>query len=69
VSWERANKVFYEFKVQNGFFSFEFSFQKIPKTVLKTRLKTKETTYFDFIKYLVDSLPSHSKRAFSVFLE
>jgi SPX domain protein involved in polyphosphate accumulation len=44
--------------------------KKFPKTVLKTRLKNKETTHnLVFIKYLVVSLRSHSIRAFSVFLE
>jgi hypothetical protein len=43
---------------------------KIPKTVLKTGLKTKKTTYiFNFGKYLVVPFRSHSIRAFSVFLE
>jgi hypothetical protein len=36
--------------------------QKIPKTVLRTRLKTKETTYTLVLgKYLVVSFPSHLK--------
>jgi hypothetical protein len=47
--------------------------KNIPKTVLKTRLETKETketTYTSgFRKYLVVSLRSHSIRAFAVFLE
>jgi hypothetical protein len=44
--------------------------KKIPKTVLKTRFKTKENTYtLVFGKFLVVSFPSHSIRAFSVFLE
>jgi hypothetical protein len=44
--------------------------KKIPETVLKTRLKTKETTYtLVFVKYLVISFPSHSMRAFLVFLK
>jgi hypothetical protein len=44
--------------------------KKIHKTVLKTRLRTKETTYtLVFKKYLVVSFRSHSIKAFSVFLE
>jgi hypothetical protein len=44
--------------------------KRIPKTVLKTRLQTKETTRrLAFGKYLVVSFRSHSIRAFSVFLE
>jgi hypothetical protein len=44
--------------------------KKIPKTVLKTRLKTKETTYtLVFVKYLVVSFRTLSIRAYSVFLE
>jgi hypothetical protein len=43
---------------------------KIPKTVLKTRLKTKEITYtLVFVKYLVVSSRSPLIRAGSVFLE
>jgi hypothetical protein len=40
---------------------------KIPKTVLKTRLKTTYTLVF--VKYLVVSFQGHSIRANSVFLE
>jgi hypothetical protein len=44
--------------------------KKLPKTVLKTRLKTKETTYtLVFVKYLVVSFRGHSIWAFSVFFE
>jgi hypothetical protein len=44
--------------------------KKIPKTVLKTTLKSKETTYtLVFVKYISVSFQSHSIRAFSVFLE
>jgi hypothetical protein len=44
--------------------------KKIPKTVLKTTLKIKETaSTLLFIKYFVVSFQSHSIRAFSVFLE
>jgi hypothetical protein len=44
--------------------------KKIPKTVLKTKLKTKETTYtLIFRKYIVVSFRSHSIRAFSVLSE
>jgi hypothetical protein len=43
--------------------------KNIPKTFLKTRLKTKETTCTLIkVKYLVVSFPSQLKRAFSVFL-
>jgi hypothetical protein len=43
---------------------------KIPKTVLKTRLKIKETTYtLVSVKNIVVYLRSHSIRAFSVLLE
>jgi hypothetical protein len=43
---------------------------KIPKTVLKTNLQTKETTYnLVFAKYLVVCFWTHLIRAFSVFLE
>jgi hypothetical protein len=39
--------------------------KKVPKIVLKTRLKTKETTYtLVFVKYLVVSFRSHSIWAF-----
>jgi hypothetical protein len=44
--------------------------KKIPKTVLKYRLKTKETTYtLFFAKRLVVSFRSHLIRAISVLLE
>jgi hypothetical protein len=44
--------------------------KKIPKTVLKTRLKIKETTYILVsVKNPLVSFLSHSIRAFSVFLE
>jgi hypothetical protein len=44
--------------------------KKIPKTILKAKLKAKPATYtFVFVKYLVVSSRSHSIRAFSVFLE
>jgi hypothetical protein len=44
--------------------------RKIPNTVLKTRLKIKETTHtLVFRKYLVVSFQSHSIRAFPVFLD
>jgi hypothetical protein len=44
--------------------------KKIPKTVLKTRLKTEETKCTLVLrKYLVVCFRSHSVRAFSVFLE
>jgi hypothetical protein len=46
------------------------NFRHFSKTVLKTRLITKETTYtLVFVKYLVVSFRSHSIKAFSVFLE
>jgi hypothetical protein len=41
--------------------------KNIPKAVLKTRLTTKETTYtLVFVKYLVVSFPSLSKKEFGV---
>jgi hypothetical protein len=44
--------------------------RKIPETVLKTALITKETTYtLDCMKYFVVSFLSNSIRAFSVHLE
>jgi hypothetical protein len=44
--------------------------KRIPKTVLKTILKTKETTYIIvFVKYLAIDFRNHSIRAFSVFLK
>jgi hypothetical protein len=44
--------------------------KKIPKTVLKTRLQIKETTYIlVFIKYLVVSFRSHIFSVFGRFIE
>jgi hypothetical protein len=44
--------------------------KKIPKTLMKTRLKFEEiTNILIFEKYRVVSFQNHSIRAFSVFLE
>jgi hypothetical protein len=44
--------------------------KKIPETILKTRFKTKQTTYtLVFIKYLMAAFRTHLIWAFSVLLE
>jgi hypothetical protein len=43
---------------------------KDPKNSFENKTQNQRNhLYFDFVKYFVVSIPSHSKRAFSLFLE